>query len=302
MINEKIVRDLEKTNVRFCLDYDTSLASSFRVGGRAELAVFPKNAQELLTALSLASRDGVRSEVIGNASNILFADGALSGVFIFTSGHKEYEFSDTRLICRCGASLTAMAKKAADNGLSGLEFAYGIPGTVGGAVYMNAGAYGSSVSEVLVSSTVYDKKSGRAFQLSAEKHGFDYRKSVYMDHDDWVCLTAEFSLKRDNKENILARMNEYISSRKAKQPLEYPNAGSYFKRPEGHFAGKLIEDCGLKGFSVGDACVSEKHAGFIINKGNATAGDILALEAEIKRRVYEAYGVALEREVRYVSN
>ena len=302
MINENIVRDLEKTNVRFCLDYDTSLASSFRVGGRAELAVFPQNAEELLTALSLASREGMRSEVIGNASNILFADGALSGVLIFTGGHNEYEFSDTRLICRCGASLTAMAKKAADNGLSGLEFAYGIPGTVGGAVYMNAGAYGSSVSEVLVSSTVFDKKSGRAFRLSAEEHCFDYRKSIYMDHDNWVCITAEFALKRDNKENILARMNEYISSRKAKQPLEYPNAGSYFKRPLGHFAGKLIEDCGLKGFSVGDACVSEKHAGFIINKGNATAGDILALEAEIKRRVYETYGVVLEREVRYISN
>ena len=302
MINENIVRYLEEKNIKFCRDYDTSLASSFRVGGRAEIAVFPENEEQLSGLFSLTSKEGVRTETVGNASNILFADGSLDGVFVFTGGLKDYSFSDTRLICQSGVSLTAMAKKAADNGLSGLEFAYGIPGTVGGAVYMNAGAYGSSVSEVIVSSRVLDKRSGKIFSLGADEHGFDYRKSVYMDNDDWVCLGAEFSLKKDAKENIFAKMNEYISSRRAKQPLEYPNAGSYFKRPEGHFAGKLIEDCGLKGFSVGDASVSEKHAGFVINKGNATAADILSLEAEVKRRVFEAYGVALEREVRYISN
>ena len=291
---------LKRQNISFEENYPLAKHSSFRIGGEAALAVFPKTDTELEEAIIILKENGARAEIIGNASNILFTDGVVDRAFVFTTGISGYFFEDNYLVCKCGASFTAMAKKAADMGLSGLEFAYGIPGTVGGAVFMNAGAYGSCVSEVLVSSRVFDADSGKIRELSLEEHKFDYRKSVFMDMPSLVSLEATFGLKEGNTEEIFEKMNGFISSRKEKQPLEYPNAGSYFKRPVRYFAGKLIEDCGLKGFRIGDAAVSEKHAGFVINLGHATANDVLALEDEIKNRVYKTYGVLLEREVRVI--
>ena len=293
---------LNQAGINFEENYPLAKHSSFKIGGEAELAIFPEDEQTLVDALCILKENKVRTEIIGNASNVLFGDGVLNGAFVFTSKISVYSFDGERLSASCGASLTGMAKKAADRGLSGLEFAYGIPGSIGGAVYMNAGAYGSCVSEVLLSSRVLDVNTGKIFELNLSEHNFDYRKSVFMEREGLVCLGANFGLRIGEKESIYAKMNEFMTSRKEKQPLEYANAGSYFKRPEGHFAGKLIEDCGLKGFSIGGAAVSPKHAGFIINLGGATASDVIALEGEIKRRVFECFGVTLEREVRIISN
>ena len=301
MITSELKSLLEKCNIKFCEKYDLSKCSSFRIGGMAELAVFPKSRIELIEAIALMDDANVRCEIIGNASNVLFSDAGFDGAILFTGGVSDYCFDGTKLTCSCGASFTGMAKKAADMGLSGLEFAYGIPGTVGGAVYMNAGAYGSCVSDVLVSSLVYDRKTREVFKLTGEKHLFDYRRSIYMDNSSFICLGATFDLSEADSSEIYAKMDEYISSRKEKQPLEYPSAGSYFKRPEGYFAGKLIDDCRLKGFCVGGAAVSEKHAGFVINLGGATAADVLNLEEEVKKKVWETFGVELEREVRIIN-
>ena len=293
---------LKQAGIGFEENYPLAKHSSFKIGGEAELALFPENEKMLVVALNLLKENKVRTEIIGNASNVLFGDGVLNGALVFTSKMTDHSFNGEILFASCGASLTAMAKKAADRGLSGLEFAYGIPGSIGGAVYMNAGAYGSCVSEVLLSSRVFDVNSGEIFELDPTGHKFGYRKSVFMEREGLVCLGASFGLCVDNKEAICGKMNEFMASRKAKQPLEYANAGSYFKRPEGYFAGKLIEDCGLKGFSIGGAAVSSKHAGFIINLGGATASDVMALEEEIKCKVFERFGVMLEREVRIISN
>jgi len=300
MVLDDIFVILEAKKIKYEKDYDLSRASTFKVGGRISVAVFPKSVEELVSAFELFDRNNIRCEVVGKASNVLFGDGNLFGAIIFTGGVCNWSFDGTKIFTDAGASFTMLAKKAADMGLSGLEFAYGIPGTVGGAVYMNAGAYGSCVSNVLVSSKVYDRQTGNIFDILLDEHDFDYRKSTYMDNPSYVCLGAVFELVEGNKDEIYSKMDSFITSRKEKQPLELPNAGSYFKRPEGYFAGKLIEDCGLKGYRIGNAAVSEKHAGFIVNLGGASAQDILALEEAVRIRVYEQFGVILEREVKTI--
>ena len=243
-------------------------------------------------------RAGISYHVIGNGSNILFRDGRLSGAFVFTEGLRSIRIEGEALYAEAGATLSSVAAKAAEASLGGLEFARGIPGSLGGAVFMNAGAYGGQMSDVTVSTEAYDVDTGKTVTLT--DHGFDYRKSRYMENTSLICLCAELKLARGNREEINEKMRELSVSRRQKQPLEYPSAGSYFKRPEGHFAGKLIEDCGLKGLRVGGAAVSEKHAGFVINLGGATAADILELEERVKNAVLEKFGVTLEREVRVI--
>ena len=299
---KELICFFEKENIAFGLNENVAARSSFKVGGTVAVAVFPDTKEKLVSALDEISSHGIRYEVIGNASNMLFAFDFFDGAFIFTSKLSDYAVSNEEkcIVASCGVSLTHLSDVAAQNGLCGLEFAYGIPALVGGAVYMNAGAYGSCISNVLLESMAYDVKNKKTVTLSASEHGFGYRHSVYMCNSSLVCLEAKFSLALGSESDIRQKMNENMRSRKEKQPLKYPSAGSYFKRPEGNFAGKLIEDCGLKGFSVGGAQVSQKHAGFIINTGGATFADILELEEKIKERVMSAYGVILEREVRLV--
>lgn len=272
--------------------------SSFKIGGVVALALFPDSKEKLICALSVLKSEGIRYEVIGNASNLLFAFDYFDGAFVFTSGICEVSVEGERIVASCGASLTYLAELAAQNSLSGLEFAYGIPGLVGGSVYMNAGAYGSQISEILESSLAFDVKNKEVVRLL--QHDFDYRKSIYMSQGELICLEAVFLLKLGDTEQIRAKMRENMVSRKEKQPLEFPSAGSYFKRPEGAFAGKLIEDCGLKGMRIGGAEISRKHAGFIVNVGNAKAADVLELEEKIKEIVMSRYGISLEREVRLI--
>ena len=293
-----ITKMLEKSGISFCRDLAVSGRSSFKVGGTVAVAVFPQSREELVTALSLLDECGIRCEILGNASNTLFGFDYFDGAMIFTSGISDLSVSDKRIYVDCGVSLGAIARAALGQGLTGFEFAYGIPGLVGGSVYMNSGAYGSQMSSVVEYSDAYDRESGEIIRIY--DHHFGYRKSIYEENKNLVCLGACFLLEPGSEEDIRARMNENMSSRREKQPLEYPSAGSYFKRPEGNFAGKLIEDAGLKGLCVGGACVSEKHAGFIINRGGATWQDVLILEEKIREAVAERFDVVLEREVRVV--
>ena len=296
MIGRAIVEMLLANGVEIKENFSLKNSISFRIDSTAALALFPDIAEKFVLAVKILKDNGVRTEIVGNGSNLFFANEYFDGAVIFTKNMKGVSVEGNAIRAEAGALITSLASIAAKQNLAGLEFAYGIPATVGGAVYMNAGAYGGAVSDVLYESVCYDVKNDKILKMPLSKHLFDYRKSVYM-RGDLVCLEATFSLFYGNRETIEEKMRENMRSRKEKQPLELPSAGSYFKRPEGYFAAKLIDDCGLKGFSVGDAAVSNKHAGFVVNKGNATARDILALEDEVRRRVFGKFGVTLEREV-----
>lgn len=279
--------------------------STFRIGGEAELAIFPKNKSELISVVSHAKSMRMRYRVIGNASNILFDDKGFSGALIITKNMTDCEYihknGTTLIYVECGKSLTELSGEAGKkHSLTGLEFAYGIPGTVGGAVYMNAGAYGGEMSNVVVETEYLDTSDGSVRKIRDNEHGFAYRHSLFCDHSEYIILSTTLEMKEGNTEEIYALMNKNMTARKDKQPLEYPNAGSTFKRPEGHFAGKLIEDSGLKGYTVGGAQISEKHAGFVINKGGATATDVLALIEHTKETVLKNYSVELEREIIFI--
>ena len=272
--------------------------STMRVGGPAALAAFPTNRSELCALIQKAKAHHVRHIIVGNASNILFSDRGFDGLAIFTTAMRNIVWNGTSVTADCGASLTGLAAAATKKGLSGLEFAFGIPGTIGGAVYMNAGAYGSQISAVLTSSEYL--RDGEVLSRNAEAHKFGYRTSIYRSTDD-IILSAEFTLTPGDPEAIAAKAKQNMDSRRSKQPLEYPNAGSVFKRPEGAFPGALIEQAGLKGFRIGGAEFSEKHANFIVNRGGATADDILRLTETAQKTVYKQFGILLETEIIYIS-
>jgi UDP-N-acetylmuramate dehydrogenase len=238
--------------------------------------------------------------VVGNGSNLLVSDEGYHGVIISTERFRKLEISGCRVNAGAGVLLSRLANAACGESLSGLEFSAGIPGTVGGAVVMNAGAYGSEIKDVLESVCILDEE-GQVRTLSGADLKLGYRTSILMEKP-WIVLEAAFALTPGEEGTIRSRMEELAAQRKEKQPLEYPSAGSTFKRPEGHFAGKLIEAAGLKGFSVGGAAVSEKHAGFVINRDSATAADIYRLCREIRERVRENSGVTLELEVKLLGD
>lgn len=274
--------------------------STFRIGGKTDLALFPTTVEQLTLQLAMLARSGLRYRVIGNGSNILFSDAGFRGVLVFTTELKQYRFDQHTLYAQSGASLARVCRDASMQGFEGFAFGCGIPGTVGGGVFMNAGAYGGQISDVLVSSEVYDTASNRVFTLDKDAHELAYRHSMFQHHPEYVILSGTFSLHKGNADEIMQKVNEQAAARREKQPLNFPSAGSTFKRPEGYFAGKLIEDAGLKGTRVGGAVVSEKHAGFVVNDGGATAADVLALVALIKERVFAQFGVHLECEFEYI--
>ncbi len=274
--------------------------SSFRIGGPARLIVKPSTAEQLVQTIDAANKLGIRYCVVGKGSNLLFADAGFDGAVIVTTSMCSFKTESNRIIADCGVSFTGLAAEAAHAGLSGLEFAYGIPGTVGGAAYMNAGAYGGETSQVTISARVYNSQTRKIETLSNSELEFSYRHSLLCDNDHLTVLDVTFELTPGDPIAIRERMNGYMASRAEKQPLELPSAGSTFKRPNGYFAGKLIEDSGLKGYSVGGAQVSEKHAGFVVNRGGATASDVLALVDHIKKTVLADHGVELECEIKYI--
>lgn len=275
--------------------------STFKIGGECALAVFPKDKKELIFALEVLSSHGIRHKVIGRGSNILFSDNGYNGALIFTNKMCDVCLLDDKTVyANAGATLKSVANLAFRHSLTGLEFAHGIPGSVGGAVYMNAGAYGGDISGILKYTDYYNVKTGELGRMDNTEHAFAYRHSIFADNKDVIILGSCFELSTGDADEIKRIMDENAHKRREKQPLEYPNAGSTFKRPTNAFAAQMIDECGLKGLTVGGAQVSEKHAGFIVNKGGATSRDVLDLIDEIKRRVNEKYGVELEPEIEYV--
>lgn len=274
--------------------------TTFRIGGAAKYFAVPKNEEEIMEAVDFAIVKDLPYYILGKGSNVLFADEGYPGVIIeIGAGMEKVERTgDTGIRAQAGVSLSALAAFAAREGLSGLEFAGGIPGTLGGAVTMNAGAYGGEMKDVIVSAKVMDEE-GAVQKLSCEELQLGYRTSI-VQKKQFVVLEAEFLLKPGTTEEIQNTMKELNAKRRKKQPLEYPSAGSTFKRPEGYFAGKLIEDAGLRGYRVGDAQVSEKHCGFVVNRGKATCAEVLQLIGDVQKTVKEQFGVQLEPEVRII--
>lgn len=274
--------------------------STFHIGGAADIAIFPSSSNALCQALKLLRERDIPILVIGNGSNVVFSDDGYRGAVVFTGKCRRIKIENDIIFADAGVSLSALASAARDESLSGLEFAFGIPGTLGGAIYMNAGAYGGSMSDVCISSEYYDLKTGKIGSLVDGQQEFGYRTSIYQKHPERIILGAVLKLQSGDRKTISEAMCTYRDKRRTSQPLEMPNAGSVFKRPEGHFAGKLIEDCGLKGLTFGGAQVSEKHAGFIVNTGNATCEDVKRLIEQIKTTVLQQTGVELECEIKFL--
>lgn len=274
--------------------------TSFHIGGPAALMALPKSREEAACAVRTAAGLGIAPFFMGNGSNLLVPDEGVDRFLIKSvPGLERCQVQGTQLLAGAGISLARLAAFARDEGLTGLEFAHGIPGSVGGAVCMNAGAYGGEMSQVVSSAAVLFPDEGIR-TLTGEALGFSYRHSLLTDCPDGVVLSAVFRLQPGDPAAIKAKMDELMTRRKTSQPFEYPSAGSTFKRPEGHYAAALIDQCGLKGLTVGGAQVSEKHAGFVINTGRATCDDVTDLMAEIQTRVFNATGVRLDPEVKIV--
>ena len=275
--------------------------TSFKIGGNADFFVSVKTIEELKQALFYAKQKQIPITIIGNGTNILVSDSGIRGIVIkIDIQHFDIEEENdyVEISVGSGNKMMALATQLKNQEISGLEQLSGIPGTIGGAIYMNAGAYGKEMKDIVISTRCMNMK-GEIFELSNEEQKFEYRSSVF-NTKEYIILEAKLKLKKGKKEDIELQMNEYLNQRKEKQPLEYPSAGSTFKRQEGIITAKLIDECGLKGYKIGGAMVSEKHAGFIVNTGEATAKDVLELIKYVKDEVYKKYGVKIEEEVKIV--
>ncbi len=273
--------------------------TTFKTGGDADFWVMPKSTDEIKSIYSFCKENSIPLTVLGKGSNVLVSDKGIEGVVLSTIFLDEIRLTDsTTVFCGAGAVLTNLCSFALKNGLSGLEFAYGIPGSVGGAVYMNAGAYGGEIKDCIVSATLLSPD-GMVKTITRDEMCLGYRTSIFKTNNS-VVLSAEFSLKKAEPQEIKAKMDDFLHRRRLKQPLELGSAGSTFKRPEGYFAGALIENADLKGYTIGGAQVSEKHAGFVVNKDNAKSDDVLALIQHIQATVFEKSGISLEPEVIFI--
>lgn len=297
-------RALAQAGLPFAEQEPLAAHTTFRIGGPAAFWCTPWDQQQLIQTLACCRQAGVRVYLLGNGSNTLFADEGFDGAVVDLRGlnppvRTKEDGEQTLITASAGMTLGRLCGEAQQRALAGLEFACGIPGTVGGAVYMNAGAYGGELKDVLEQVTFLDEELNLR-TLPASQLEMGYRTSVFEKNPAWCILSATLRLQQGDAGAILAQMQDYLDRRKAKQPLEWPSAGSTFKRPQGAFAGRLIEDCGLRGFTVGGAQISEKHCGFVINRGGATCADVVALTEEVKRIVREKTGYVLEREIRVV--
>ncbi|MBQ1216980.1 MAG: UDP-N-acetylmuramate dehydrogenase [Clostridia bacterium] len=275
-----------------------STLTTFRIGGAADYVALPATTQQTAALISFLEKESIRYFVMGRGSDILASDAGFRGVILLTREMNSLSCDGNTIVAGAGCSMASVSNLALKHSLAGLEFLHGIPGSIGGGVFMNAGAYGSEMSAYLTSVEWVDGD-GTIHVTPASELNFSYRHSYFTDHFGVVC-SATFSCERGDADAIRAVMNDLDSRRRDKQPLEYPSAGSAFKRPEGHFAGKLIEDCGLKGYTFGNAAVSEKHAGFIINLGGATSADVHGVIDHVTETVRNAFGVTLEPEIRFL--
>ena len=297
---ELFLNELTRHGIEWQENCPLSEHSSFRIGGAAKCAIFPRMPFELILAVNLATEHSVPLFVAGAGCNTLFDDRGFDGAVIFTKKMKSIVKNGSLWQVDAGVSLATLALEAQREGLSGLEFAHGIPGTLGGAIFMNAGAFGGEMKDICVKSSFYNRTTQEVSPLVGEAQAFSYRSSFYSAHPECLILGATLSLKEGDPAEIEERMKEYKRRRGASQPLDFPSAGSVFKRPVGDFAGRLIEASGLKGVRVGGAEVSEKHAGFIVNRGGATSSDVKALVELIRERVLKDHGVLLECEIRFL--
>ncbi|QGT99413.1 UDP-N-acetylenolpyruvoylglucosamine reductase [Candidatus Syntrophocurvum alkaliphilum] len=273
--------------------------TTFKIGGPADVMVLPENVDEIKTIIKYSNENKIPLFIFGFGSNLLVTDKGIRGIVLKIGNNlKKIDINETQIIAEAGIRLTELSKKVAANSLSGLEFAEGIPGSLGGAVVMNAGAYDSEMKNILVEVETIDLN-GNTKKFTNKQMGLGYRKSVFQNSTD-IIVKAQIKLNPGNKEEILTKMRTFSKQRREKQPIEWPSAGSVFKRPEGLYVGPMVEKMGLKGFTIGGAQVSEKHAGFIINSGNATANDVLALIEHIKKRAVTEYNVSLQPEIKIV--
>jgi UDP-N-acetylmuramate dehydrogenase len=290
---------LEQIDCAFLENESMKEHITFKVGGPADLFIKPVSQDQCARVLSFCEEQQIPLRYLGGGSNVIVHDFGIRGAVLATGGLNDLELLDgCRIRCGAGVKLSRLCSFALEHSLTGLEFAWGIPGTLGGAVFMNAGAYDGCMKDVLESSS-HITPEGVTETLPAEQLKLGYRTSVYQKNKNLI-TGAVLKLAPDSQEKIRNTMDDLMNRRRTKQPLEYPSAGSTFKRPEGHFAGALIEQCGLKGFSVGGAQVSEKHAGFVVNKGGATTADILELGRRVSEKVLNETGVELEMEVKYI--
>ncbi|MGE4283619.1 MAG: UDP-N-acetylmuramate dehydrogenase [Clostridia bacterium] len=281
------------------LNESMSNHTSFRIGGNADIMLLPESSEQIGEIIKLSKKYGIEYFLMGNGSNLLVSDKGIRGLVIKTHEYlNKIEVNATNIYCEAGVLLSKLANVAMRNELTGLEFASGIPGTLGGAVMMNAGAYDGEMKNVVIE-TNYINEDGQLCTVCGDEHHFGYRSSIFQGTGK-IIAGSKLKLEHGNKEAIKEKMDDLNRRRKDKQPLEYPSAGSVFKRPEGYYAGKLIEDSGLTGYSIGGAQVSAKHCGFIVNKGNATAQDVIHLIKHIQEVVKAKFGVELHTEVRMV--
>lgn len=292
--------DLKNNGIDIQEEIPLSRYTFTKTGGRAEYLAFPKNVDELKQLVKVAKANNMPLTVIGNASNLIIRDGGISGLVIITTEMNKIEISGTEVTAAAGAKIVDTAFAAANQSLTGMEFAAGIPGSIGGAVFMNAGAYGGETQDVIEKATVLTPE-GELKDYSNEELQFSYRHSLIQTNDD-IVVSATFKLKKGKKLEILDEMHYLNALRRYKQPLEYPSCGSVFKRPAGHFVGPMIIKAGLQGTQIGGAQNSTKHAGFIVNRGNATATDYIELIHLIQKRIKEVYDIDLKTEVRIIGN
>lgn len=302
MITDEIIRRISDIvgDVRVATNEPMSKHTTFRIGGNADIVIEPADEKQITDVRQLLMDADIPYMILGNGSNVLVGDKGIRGaVIMLGNAFSDCRADETNIVAKAGIKLSRLANCALENELSGLEFAAGIPGTLGGALYMNAGAYDGEMKQI-VKSVSYIDENGEMKTISNEECKFGYRTSVFAENPDWIITGCTLELGKGNKEEIRSYMDDLAERRTSKQPLNFPSAGSTFKRPEGYFAGKLIQDSGLMGFRVGGACVSQKHAGFVVNDQNATAEDVRELIEEVKKKVYESSGVELQPEVKFI--
>ena len=295
------ILELEKLNLeKIEKDISLSTLTTYKTGGIAKLVVYPNNINNLKQMLKLIHKYNIKYFTLGKGSNTLFSDKEFNGVIIKLDKLNNFKIKQTEIYVESGMILSKLVQASVKNELTGLEFAIGIPGTIGGAIYMNAGAYGNNMSNIVKSVIVLNEKF-QIKEIPLEKLKFDYRYSIFQDNKNLICVAANIKLEHGNHDEIASKIKENLLKRKNSQPLEYPSAGSVFRNPEGNYAGKIIEELGLKGKNIGGAEISTKHANFIINKNNASSSDILNLIKLVQKEVKDKYKIDLKLEQQLVN-
>ena len=295
------ILELEKLNLeKIEKDISLSTLTTYKTGGIAKLVVYPNNINNLKQMLKLIHKYNIKYFILGKGSNTLFSDKEFNGVIIKLDKLNNFKIKQTEIYVESGMILSKLVQASVKNELTGLEFAIGIPGTIGGAIYMNAGAYGNNMSNIVKSVIVLNEKF-QIKEIPLEKLKFDYRYSIFQDNKNLICVAANIKLEHGNHDEIASKIKENLLKRKNSQPLEYPSAGSVFRNPEGNYDGKIIEELGLKGKNIGGAEISTKHANFIINKNNASSSDILNLIKLVQKEVKDKYKIDLKLEQQLVN-